>query len=238
MITQQVLLSRARNVISDNSDDPTTQTFSDSELSDWLTEVIIEYSGYKPFMQRTVLPTVANQDTYTLPSDATWIINLRMGANQDLTYLNSAFTYSFYDMWVSIAEMTLNDRSLWELRQDAFAFFAERGQPVWAPYNADQVIVFPIPLESDLNITIDYGSIHVSDSGGNYPTIPAQDAPAIRKLLEAKLLDIIATSMTMDGDTTQAQTKSQYNPDLLTKKAQRLKSEAAAALDVGVAMRS
>jgi hypothetical protein len=56
--------------------------------------------------------------------------------------------------------------------------------------------------------------------------------------LEAKLLDIIATSMTMDGDTTQAQTKSQYNPDLLTKKAQRLKSEAAAALDVGVAMRS
>jgi len=238
MLTTATVLQRVRNLISDNSADPTQETFTETEIQDWLAEAVVDYSGYNPYRQKTSLSTVAYQDTYALPTDCEWIINVRMGPSVDLSYLYSTYAYDFFDMWVSVNEVTMNDRALWKIREDAFAFFSERNEVTWTPLNNNQLLLFPAPLDTGMSIELKYGSLHAPDTSGNYPTIPTSDTRQITSLIEATLLDILATNMTLEGNYTQSQTKMQREPALLRSRAAGLRLQVQHALGGDVVGRS
>lgn len=238
MLTTQTLMNRARNVISDNNPDPTLASFADDELTDIIAEAIVEYSGYRPYRQRTTINTVALQDIYPLPSDCNWIVRVTQASNVDLSFLYNAYTYDFYSAWVNVTEMMMRDRTLFAIRQDAFELFTERGTPTWALWNDKQLIIYPAPMSDGYPLFVEYASIHAADSSGNYPTIPDQDIIPIKRLVEAQCLDTIATTFSLKGNYREGQTEVTYDPDKLRQRSQYLRAQVHQALDDGVALRA
>lgn len=236
MLTTTTVIARIRSSISDNNEDSSQYTFQDTELQDFLSEAVTEYSGYRPYLEDYTVTTISGQDTYSLPADACWIINVTWNANTDLAYLYNIYSYDFYNTWVNINEMSLYDRALITRRNDALALFSEIGAPVWEIYNGE-LRLLPAPNDDGQIVTVSYGAIHTTDQSGNYPTIPTQDVPLILRLLEARLLDVMATLFSLQGDYVQGQTTMKHDEDKLRQRAAVLRAQVQQALDEGVAMR-
>jgi hypothetical protein len=239
MITTSQILSRIRNTISDQ--DPAGETFPDSELTDHLGEVVLEYSSYRPVPKRTSFLTVASQDIYEMSisgvaPDLAWVDRIYNFNNAfDMTYFfNTTGVYATVDVFTFMRYMSVGDRNLFKIRDDLLDLYNSLGQAVGAQYDATHLILYPAPNLSGVQMNLDYFALHVADSSGNYPTIPSQDQIHILRLMEAKLLDIIATEFSKKGDYAQGQTKVTYNADKFRSRAQALRAQVLTALEESV----
>lgn len=228
MLTTSQVLSRTRNTISDS--DPSGETFPDSELTDHLAEVVMEYSAYRPVPKRATFITVQNQDIYdmsTIAPDMAWVDRIYNAANEfDLTFFfNTTGVYSTVDAFTFLRYMRVGDRNLFSIRDDLLDLYNSLGKAVGAQYDATHIILYPAPNLSGLQMNLDYFALHTADSGGNYPTIPTQDQIHINRLLEAKCLDIIATEFAKKGDYVQGGTSVTYNADAFRSRAMALRGQ-------------
>jgi hypothetical protein len=235
MLVTSSVLSKVRNRISDAG---SSQTFSDAELADYLSDVINQYSGFRPKHKTTKVMSVVGQNVYTLPTDCAWVDVVNTPNAFDLS-----FFYNAYGTWTFIQDIIVGDRALIDMRSDLISLYAQLGQPIWDNYGLDdngnpQIIFYPAPADANIEWDITYSALHTTDSSGNYPSVPVQDINDILDLLEAKCLDVLATHFSKKGDYKVGQTSVNYDPEDLRKRSLILQAQVKDRLgDTSIGMR-
>jgi len=174
--------------------DATEYEFDDAAVSRAVDRAVTYYSRLKPHYLETTVTTVADQDTYDLPSECVRVVycDYRTTTVNEYGELDDYFPYTFGD-W--------NHPALTFIRQRLMQAYDDVGRGYWAVINSASswksgkfLLLYPEPDNSGDTFTVRYSTEHpkVSD---DYTTIPSEHIWCIEDLAIAYLLESRARKM-------------------------------------------
>jgi len=167
----------------------TTETFTDDQLDRRIANAVSWYSRWNPEIVEYAFDTVADQQYYTLPAACmqNYIERVEYWPSGGISLeLNAADEYAFeypseytYDLY--------SERIMDDIKQQQYI------RRIIGYYSIDnnQICLRPVPSDSDTEVTIYYGAVHVTSGVGvleTYATIPAEDLGVIRDLTLADII--------------------------------------------------
>lgn len=168
--------------------DPDDYEFEDAIISRAVSRAVTYYSRLKPHYLETTVTTVADQDTYDLPSECVRVVycDYRTTTVNEYGELDDYFPYTFGD-W--------NHPALTMIRQRLMQAYDDVGRGYFVTINSVSswkagkfLVLYPEPDNSGDTFTVRYSTEHpkVSD---NYTTIPSEHIWCIEDLAVAYLLE-------------------------------------------------
>ena len=169
---------------------PDDYEYTDEELSEFLVRAVELYSNELPFIRRTTITSVADQDMYALPSDAIHVEEVQYRAGLVDADVDNQLDADDYPNLAGIDTTGLEGLDFVRRRLRIGTHFA--GEGAWeevtnlTSYGAGRfIMLYPAPDEAGDTIRIRYSSAHPLVNA-NYSSIPRHHADHLARLCIAQ----------------------------------------------------
>ena len=178
----------------------TTETIAAAKLDRLVDAAVRWYSRFNPYSKSTTIPTVDDQQIYDMPADCMVGTEVDYWPSGGLERALNAARDDAENLRRPTRYDLISERVIEDIKEQQHI---ERVRGAWEMNSNNQLLLWPVPGTSSVDVIVTYGAVHVLSgtlTTRAYATIPAADLEIIRDLTVSEIIEAKMAEYSVETD--------------------------------------